>query len=71
MNTRYVWLFIAATFLIIVVFDIYLYSDGVPGNSISQVIIDAAKFPLVPFFVGFLMGGLALHWVDTYKEPRE
>lgn len=59
-------------FLAIVAYDVYLYSDGIPGNSISQVIIDLSeKSHLVPFFIGFLMGGLALHFFDNYKEPRE
>lgn len=53
-------------------FDIYLYSDGVSGNSISQVIIDAStKYALIPWFVGFLMGGLTFHFFDNYVEPRK
>lgn len=68
MTTKYVGLFILFTFLAIVGFDIYLYTDDISRNSISQVIIDmTAQSPLVAWFVGLLMGGLAVHW---FEEPR-
>lgn len=52
-------------FLAIIVWDLYLYLDGKPRNSISQVVIDLTKkSPLVPWAIGFLMGGLTLHFFD-------
>lgn len=58
--------------LIILGFDAFLYSDGVPGNSISQTIIYyGQKSMLVPGFVGFGMGFLFAHFFDNYQEPRE
>ena len=72
MKPKYVWLFIAGFILAVFVFDVYLYSDGVPGNSITQVIITASGVSnLVPWAVGFLMGFLAAHFFDTYQEPRD
>lgn len=60
---------ILLVFLLIVGWDIYLYSDGVTGNSISQVIIAySEKSMMLPWFIGMLMGGLAVHWFDNYKE---
>jgi hypothetical protein len=62
---------IVVIFVCIIGFDIWLYSDEVPGNSISQVIIDASTVsPLVPWFIGLLMGFTSAHFFDTYSEPR-
>lgn len=59
-------------FVAILGFDAWLYADGIPGNSISQVIIEwSEKSALVPWFVGLLMGFLGAHLFDSYKEPRE
>lgn len=59
-------------FAAIMGFDAFLYSDGVAGNSISQAIIYySEKSKLIPFFIGFLFGGLAFHWFDNFVEPRE
>lgn len=72
MSAKAVWVGIAALLIGITAWDVYLYVDGIPGNSISQVIIDAASVSsLVPFFVGFLFGALGLHWFDSYREPRK
>lgn len=72
MNKKYVVIFIGVIICLIIGFDIFLYADGVPGNSISQVIIDASRnIPLIPWFVGFLMGGLTFHFFDSYVEPRK
>lgn len=71
MRTKTVGIIIIATFALILGFDAYLYSDGIPGNSISQVIIEwSDKSALVPWFVGLLMGFLGGHFFDSYKEPR-
>jgi len=72
MKPKQVAISIVLIFAAIIAYDIWLYSDGVPGNSISQVIIDlSAISPLVPAFIGFLCGFLFAHFWDTYKEPRE
>lgn len=53
----------AAIFIAIIVWDIYLYLDGKPRNSISQVIIDLSKrSPNLPWFIGFVMGWCVGHW---------
>lgn len=62
---------ILGIFVLILGFDAYLYSDGVPGNSISQVIIHyGEKSMLVPWFIGLIMGFLGAHFFDNYKEER-
>lgn len=62
---------IIVIFLTIIGWDVYLYMDGVAGNSISQVIIELSeKSMLVPWFIGLLMGFLGAHFFDNYKEPR-
>lgn len=59
-------------FVGIIGFDVYLYSDGTPGNSISQAIIYYSReVLLIPWFIGFLMGFLAAHFFDSYTEPRD
>jgi len=63
------WVFIFFSAAILVSVDVYLYTDNIPGNSISQVIISAAEQSmLIPWFVGFVMGALTFHWFDNYKE---
>lgn len=59
---------IATIFVAIFVWDVWLYTDDIPDNSISQVIISAtAASPLVAWFVGLIMGGLSVHWFETPK----
>lgn len=71
MKVKTVGIVIILVFVGILAFDAYLYSDGIPGNSISQVIIEwSDKSKLVPWFVGLLMGFLGAHFFDSYKEPR-
>jgi hypothetical protein len=37
--------------------DIWLYADKHPGNSITQVVIARSKqYPIIPFALGFLFG---------------
>ncbi len=69
MKPAHVWAVIGALVLFIAGFDIYLYSDSIADNSITQVIIEATKHsPLVPYFIGFLSGFLAAHFFDTYTQ---
>lgn len=58
-----------AIFLSILIWDAFLYADNVPGNSITQVVIASSKeYPLIPYFIGFLMGFLAAHFFDTSSQ---
>ena len=42
---------------LILIWDVWLYSDSHPGNSITQVIIKRSKeYPVIAFALGFLMG---------------
>lgn len=71
MRTNTVFKLILLVFLLIVGWDIYLYSDDVVGNSISQVIIAySEKSMMLPWFIGLLMGGLAVHWFDNHSEGK-
>lgn len=71
MKKSTIGLIIIGITLAILGFDGYLYSDGVPGNSISQTIIYyGQKSMLVPYFIGFGSGFLASHFFDSYTEPR-
>lgn len=65
MSRSCVWVFILFIFALVIGVDIYLYTDSIDRNSISQVIIDGTKTsPLVAWFVGLIMGGLAVHWFE-------
>lgn len=69
MKPKHIAIVIIMSFIGILAFDGYLYSDTIARNSISQVIIDAAaKSALVPWFVGLIMGFLGAHWFDNYKQ---
>ena len=42
---------------LILIWDMYLYADKNPGNSITQVVIARSKeYPIIAFALGFLMG---------------
>lgn len=72
MSARAVAIVILAVFIGILGFDAWLYADDISRNSISQVIIDAArKSGLVPWFVGLVMGFLGAHWFDNYTEGEK
>jgi hypothetical protein len=59
METHFVEIIIVLATLLILGFDLYLYLDKYPGNTISQIIIKRTKArPIVPFLCGLLMG----HW---------
>jgi len=47
----------------IIAWDVYLYRDKIPGNSITQVIIKLSKDkPIIPAAIGAEMGFLFGHW---------
>ena len=59
MPSDYVEVLIVVVTIAILAFDLYLYRDKYPGNTISQVIIKRTKSrPIIPFLCGLLMG----HW---------
>ena len=71
MTTKWVWVFIFFVFFLVIGVDIYLYNDDIERNAITQVTIDAAKQSmLVPFFVGFLMGALGIHFFDNHTQRK-
>lgn len=46
-------------FFVIIVLDIYLYTDDIEGNTFSQrLVILGRKYPSIPAFCGYLIG----HW---------
>lgn len=50
---------IAALTVGLLLWDIRLYTDKVPDNSISQTLIrDSKKFPIIAFLFGLLVGHL-------------
>lgn len=50
-------------FVAIIVWDVYLYLDGRPRNSISQVVIDLSKKnQTLPWLIGLIMGWCVGHW---------
>lgn len=54
MNTETVLLILTGLLLL---WDAYLWFDGKPGNTISQVIIKFSHdYPLIPLGFGFLLG---------------
>lgn len=66
-----VWATMILVFMAIIAWDVWLYLDGVPGNSISQVIISGAEdYPIVAWAVGFLMGFLTAHWFDPKAQEK-
>ena len=72
MKPSTVALTIIALALAIVAWDVWLYMDDIERNSISQVIIDAtARSPLVSWFIGLLMGGLAVHLFEAAPLRRQ
>lgn len=61
----------AAIIAVIFALDVYLYSDSLPGNSITQIVIWATeKTPLVPWLIGFTMGFLTAHFFDTKAQGK-
>lgn len=50
-------------FVLILVWDAWLYADKTDRNSISQVIIDVSgRLPIVPALIGFFVGLMFGHW---------
>lgn len=48
---------IAVAVPLILIWDMWLYADKHPGNSITQVVIKRSKeYPIIAFALGFLMG---------------
>lgn len=51
--------------------DAWLYADQVEGNSISQIIAALSlRYPLIPWFIGCVMGFLGAHFFDTSSQQK-
>ena len=71
MSKKLVLISIFAIFFAIIGYDIFLYADGISGNSITQVIIATTRdYPIIAWMIGFLMGYLTAHFYDP-KEQGE
>lgn len=69
MKPRTVLIIIFVVIVAIFAWDVSLYMDNTPRNSITQVIIDLTKVsPLVPAFVGFFFGFMTAHLFDTGRQ---
>jgi len=54
--------FIIAIIILIAIYDIYLYKNGIPGDTISEVIWNASKKSrALVFGIGFAIGYVAGH----------
>lgn len=59
MSSLTVGIIISIVTVAALVWDVFLYTDKIDRNSISQVFIDASKkWPIIAFLWGFLMGHL-------------
>lgn len=48
---------LVACVLLLVVFDLYMAANNVPGDTISEVVRSwAARHPVIPFAAGVVMG---------------
>ena len=56
----------------VLAWDVFLYTDNVAGNSISQVIWDWSRAaPILPAMIGFVVGFLFCHFFgDGPAQPR-
>lgn len=55
MNTTEIVLVVGT--ILVLLWDMFLYADKNPGNSITQVVIARSKqYPIIAFLLGFLMG---------------
>lgn len=63
MSKKWVKVAIVVIFVAIVGWDVWLYTDDIPRNAISQIVIDlTAKTPYVPYGIGFFFGWLTAHF---------
>lgn len=71
MSKRLVLLSIFAIFFGIIGYDIFLYADNIPGNSITQVVISTTHdYPILAWAIGFLMGYLTAHFYDPEEQQK-
>lgn len=73
MKQKHVFLTCLAIIAAVLVWDVYLYADAIPGNSISQVIWDWSHMaPILPAMMGFVVGYLFCHFFgDGPAQKRE
>lgn len=59
MSSELGWIIMTVVTILILVVDVYLYADKIPGNTWSQIVIAKSKNHIwYPFVWGILMG----HW---------
>jgi hypothetical protein len=47
----------------LIIWDIFLWKDGKPGNTISEAVLEfSRRNPLIPFAAGLIIGTLAGHF---------
>lgn len=69
MTTKHVLLFCLGIIAVIAGFDIYLYADAIPQNSITQITIRLSKeYQIIPWGIGFLMGYITAHFYDPKAQ---
>ncbi len=69
MKPKYVALLCILIFISIIGWDVALYSDSTPKNSITQVVVELSKeWPIIPAAIGFFMGALFIHLFDTTNQ---
>ena len=69
MTKRKVLITIALIAIGIIVWDVALYSDNIPGNSITQVIRSIVEgSPLAAGALGFVLGAIFMHFFDTTEQ---
>lgn len=71
MKPKHVILIALLIFLAIIGWDVYLYSDNIEGNSITQVVRGIIKDnPLASAALGFLFGALFIHFTDFTSQKK-
>jgi len=57
-NLKTAWV-IGITMVILIILDIYMWNNGIPGDTISEITIrNAMRHPIIPFIWGVIMGHL-------------
>jgi len=71
MSKTLVFVICCCIFAAILGWDASLYMDAVPGNSITQVVVElSSKSKLIPAFIGFFFGFLMAHFFDDSKQAE-
>jgi len=72
MTKKLVLLICFLIFAAVMAWDASLYMDAIPGNSITQVVVElSSKSKLVPAFIGFFFGFLMAHFFDDSRQVEK